>query len=149
MAAERRIPIDQQSDIVAARRESRSVALELGFSSAELAVIATAISEIARNIVRYAKRGEIVLEAVENNQRLGIRVTARDAGPGIPNVELAMQDGYSTSKGLGLGLPGARRLMDEFVIVSELGKGTRIEHDQVAPMNEAARAELARPGDEA
>ena len=126
MASERRIPINQQSDIVTARRESRSVAVELGFSSAEHAVIATAISEIARNIVLYAKRGEIVLDPIEKEQRIGIRITASDSGPGIPDIELAMRDGYSTSKGLGLGLPGARRLMDEFVLVSQVGKGTRI-----------------------
>jgi serine/threonine-protein kinase RsbT len=126
VAEDQRIQIAHESDIVAARRASRDVAAPLGFSSGELAVIATAISEIARNIVVYAKRGEICLELVEKNGRRGIRVVAIDNGPGIRDVPLAMRDGYSTSRGLGLGLPGARRLMDEFEISSEPEKGTTI-----------------------
>jgi serine/threonine-protein kinase RsbT len=122
----RRIPISHESDIVAARRGSREVAASLGLSSGELAVIATAISEIARNIVVYAKRGVISLRLVERNGRKGIEVVALDDGPGIADLGLAMQDGFSTNKGLGLGLPGARRLMDEFHIVSAPGKGTTI-----------------------
>ena len=126
MAEDQRIHIAHESDIVTARRASREVAAALGFSSGELAVIATAISEIARNIVVYAKRGDISLELVEKNGRRGIRVVAVDHGPGIRDVPLAMRDGYSTSRGLGLGLPGAQRLMDEFEISSELEKGTTI-----------------------
>jgi serine/threonine-protein kinase RsbT len=97
----------------------------VGASAGELTLIATAISEVARNIVSYAKQGEIVLSLVEGSRR-GIKVVARDQGPGIPDVERAMQDGYSTGGGLGLGLPGAKRLMDGFSIVSEVGKGTTV-----------------------
>lgn len=124
MAGEIRVAIAHEADIVAARRESRAAAAGLGFTGGELAVIATAVSEIARNILVYAKRGEIALEVIERGGRRGLRVTARDEGPGIPDIELAMKDGYSTSRGLGLGLPGARRLMDEFELVSEVGAGT-------------------------
>jgi len=88
--------------------------------------VATAISEIARNIIQYAGEGEVVLSEVRKEGRSGILIVARDQGPGIANLELAMQDGYSTSGGLGLGLSGARRLVDEFEIVSELGKGTTV-----------------------
>ena len=90
-----------------------------------MTLIATAISELARNIVQYARQGEIVLSAVEGSRR-GIQIVARDHGPGISDLELAMRDGYSTGGSLGLGLPGARRLMDEFAIDSEVGKGTTI-----------------------
>lgn len=88
--------------------------------------MATAISELARNIVRYAVRGEIILRLVQNDGKKGIEVVANDDGPGIPDVGLAMQDGYSTSGGLGLGLPGTRRLMDDFEITSDFGKGTTV-----------------------
>ena len=90
-----------------------------------MTLIATAISELARNIVQYAQRGEIILSVVEGSRR-GIQIVARDQGPGIPDLELAMRDGYSTGGSLGLGLPGARRLMDEFAIDSEVGKGTTV-----------------------
>jgi serine/threonine-protein kinase RsbT len=99
------------------------MAARLGFSPADLALVATAISELARNILQHAKQGQIVLRLLENSPR-GIVVVARDEGPGIADVDLAMQDGYSTGGGLGLGLPGAKRLMDEFDIVTEVGKGT-------------------------
>ncbi len=96
------------------------------FATAEATLIATAISELARNIVLYAKCGEIVLKIVENGTRHGIRIIARDEGPGIADLDRAMQLGYSTSGSLGLGLPGVKKLMDEFEIVSERGKGTRV-----------------------
>lgn len=102
------------------------MASQLGFSAADLALIATAISELARNIVLYAKEGEIVLGLSENGDRRGITVVARDEGPGIPDVERALQEGYSTSRSLGLGLPGVRRLMDDFHITSEVGSGTTV-----------------------
>jgi serine/threonine-protein kinase RsbT len=121
--AELRTPIASEADIVLARQQGRNLAAELGASLSDLTLIATAISELARNIVTYAKRGEIVLSVVEGSRR-GIRIVASDQGPGIPDVNLAMRDGYSTGGGLGLGLPGAKRLMDEFSIVSEIGKGT-------------------------
>ena len=114
------------SDVVAARQKGRELASQCGFQSTDLAVVATAISELARNIVRYAIRGEIILRLVQNDGKKGIEVVANDDGPGIPDVGLAMQDGYSTSGGLGLGLPGTRRLMDDFEISSDYGKGTTV-----------------------
>mgnify|MGYP001343165395 FL=1 len=126
MAAERRVVIRSDRDIVVARQEGRALAERLGFTGTDLVAIATAISEIARNIIQYAGEGEVVLSEVRKEGRSGILIVARDQGPGIANLELAMQDGYSTSGGLGLGLSGARRLVDEFEIVSELGKGTTV-----------------------
>lgn len=126
MANELLLPIASDADVIAARQRGRELAAEHGFSAGDQTVIAVAISEVARNIVRYAKRGEIALRAVNSANRVGIVVLARDQGPGIRDLNLAMQDGYSTSGGLGLGLPGARRLMDDFEIHSELGKGTII-----------------------
>jgi serine/threonine-protein kinase RsbT len=120
-----RIPIRVDADIVAARRAARELASRLGFSGTELTVIATAVSEVARNIVRFAGVGQIVVELLEQPRR-GVHVVARDAGPGIFDVERALTDGYSTYHGLGLGLPGARRLMDEFAVVSEMGRGTTV-----------------------
>lgn len=109
-----------------ARFEGRRLALEAGFYGTDLTVIATAISELARNIVEYAGNGEIILSLVQDTDRNGFRVEAWDQGPGIPNIELAMQDGYSTGGGLGLGLPGTKRLMDEFLINSRVGEATRV-----------------------
>ena len=126
MADEIRIPIGSESEIVTARQQGRALAAPLGFSRVDLTLIATAISEVARNIVVYAQRGEIVLSLADQGSRPGIVVVARDDGPGIPDLGQAMQDGYSTSRSLGLGLPGAKRLMDEFDIVSQVGKGTTI-----------------------
>lgn len=120
------VPISSDADIVIARQQGRALAERIGFTGSNLAVVATAISEVARNIVEYAKRGEIVLKPVNQGGRQGLTVMARDQGPGIPDIALAMQDGYSTAKGLGLGLPGARRLMDEFEIISKVGRGTTV-----------------------
>jgi serine/threonine-protein kinase RsbT len=125
-ADETHVPIDRDGDIIAARQKARELAVQVGFSGSDLTIIATAISEVARNIVVYATRGEIVLSAVQRGSQRGVLVVARDHGPGIPDIERAMRDGFSTGKSLGLGLPGARRLMDEFEIVSEIGKGTTI-----------------------
>ena len=119
------VRIQGDPDIVAARKAAREVAARLGFSRTDLTLIATAVSEISRNIVRFAGRGEVVIELLEQ-PRPGVRITARDAGPGIADVEQALTDGYSTSQGLGLGLPGARRLVDEFAVVSEVGRGTTV-----------------------
>ena len=116
--------IRTESDIVTARRQGREVAARVGFASIDRALIATAISELARNIVLYAGRGEISLGPIEDGSRRGIAVVARDQGPGISRVEEAMRDGFSTSGGLGLGLPGVRRLMDEIAISTRVGKGT-------------------------
>lgn len=120
------VPIRAEVDVVLARQEARRLASALRFSGAELTLIATVISEVARNIVAYAGKGEIMLRIVQQGQRRGLLVVARDQGPGIADIELALQDGYSTSRGLGLGLPGSKRLMDEFNVVSEVGKGTEI-----------------------
>jgi serine/threonine-protein kinase RsbT len=120
------VPIRADVDVVFARQEARRLLAGLRFSSSELTLIATAISEVARNIVAYAGSGEVVLRVVQRGQRRGLVVIARDRGPGIADIERAMQDGYSTSRGLGLGLPGSKRLMDEFDLVSEVGKGTEI-----------------------
>lgn len=119
------IAIHADGDIVAARQAARELAARLGFPRTELTLIATAVSEIARNIVRFAGSGEVVVELVDR-PRAGVRVVARDTGPGIEDVERAMADGYSTYHGLGLGLPGARRLMDEFAVNSEVGRGTTV-----------------------
>jgi serine/threonine-protein kinase RsbT len=118
------VPIRTEIDVVIARQRARELASELRFSSSELTLIATAISEVARNIVIYAGAGEITLRIVEQGQRRGFVVFASDRGPGIADIERAMQDGYSTSRGLGVGLPGSKRLMDEFAVSSEVGKGT-------------------------
>jgi serine/threonine-protein kinase RsbT len=120
------IPVSSEIDIVTARQKGRELAAGLGFSNTELTLIATAISEVTRNIVEYAKRGELCLSFVQQGNKRGIAVIASDRGPGIPNIKLAMQDGYSTGHSLGLGLPGAKRLMDEFEIVSVVGKGTKV-----------------------
>jgi serine/threonine-protein kinase RsbT len=125
-AADLVVSIRVEVDVVLARQEARRLAADLRFTGAELTLIATVISEVARNIVAYAGKGEIALRIVQQGQRRGLRVVARDRGPGIPDIELAMQDGYSTSRGLGLGLPGSKRMMDEFNIVSEVGKGTEV-----------------------
>jgi|SRR5215472_350075 len=119
-----RIPIGSDRDIVKARQEGRRVAGELGFSSTDLVLVATAISELARNIVSYAKTGEIDIRPIVNSAHRGIEIIARDEGPGIRDVDRALQVGFSTSAGLGMGLPGVRRLMDEFKIQSNFGHGT-------------------------
>ena len=126
MAAETCVPIEQESDIVTARQIGRELAAASGLSRTEQTLIATAISELARNIVVYARRGEVVLAAISDNGRRGVMVVARDEGPGIANPDLAMRDGYSTGNSLGMGLPGARRLMDEFELSTALGKGTTV-----------------------
>lgn len=126
IADEVRVLIDCDAAIVSARQKGRELASQCGFPSTDLAVVATAISELARNIVRYAVRGEVTIRLVDDHGKRGIEVVAADEGPGIPDIALAMQDGYSSSGGLGLGLPGTRRLMDEFEITSDLGKGTTV-----------------------
>lgn len=122
---EARIPIHGDPDIVRARQAARELASRVGFSPTDLTAIATAVSEIARNIVRFAGSGELVIELLDD-PRPGLRMVARDTGPGIPDVQRALADGYSTYKGLGLGLPGARRLMDEFSVISEVDRGTTV-----------------------
>ncbi|HEY3252746.1 MAG TPA: anti-sigma regulatory factor [Polyangiaceae bacterium] len=126
MPPESSVPIERELDIVKARQQGRELAAAIGFSSTDQTLLATAISEVARNIVSYAGRGEILLTAILDGTRRGILVVARDQGPGIANTELAMRDGYSTGNSLGVGLPGARRLVDDFELVSALGVGTTV-----------------------
>jgi serine/threonine-protein kinase RsbT len=121
-----RIDIAHESDIVTARQRGRELAGALGFSSTDQTIIALAISEIARNITSYAQRGFIVLSRLQDISRRGIMIVATDEGPGIPDIELAMRDGYSTGRSLGVGLPGSRRVMDEFELLSTVGRGTTI-----------------------
>ena len=118
------VQVQSEVDIVTARRAARALAQELGFSAIELTMIVTAISELARNIVRYAGHGAIHLKVERNHVMTGMVVVASDDGPGIVDVAKAMQDGFSTSGGLGMGLPGVRRLMDDFRIECPTGGGT-------------------------
>ena len=129
MDTETQTEINSATDIVTARQRGRTLAIELGFNGADVTLIAAAISEVARNIVDHAKKGEIVMSCINaaiNGGKRGIQIIARDQGPGIRDVAQAMQYGYSTRKGLGVGLPGAKWLMDEFDIASEVGRGTTI-----------------------
>lgn len=129
MEPETQTDIHSAVDIVTARQRGRTLALEIGFNGADVTLIAAAISEVARNIVDHAKKGEIMmcsLNSAANGGKKGIQIIARDEGPGIRDVAQAMQYGYSTRKGLGVGLPGAKWLMDEFDIASEVGRGTTI-----------------------
>ncbi len=123
---EERIAIESDSDVVTARQRARELAADVDLSSTDQTLLATAISEVARNITAYAGRGEVALRVLQDRGREGIEVVASDEGPGIANVELAMQDGFSTGRSLGLGLPGARRLMDEFEVKTDAGKGTTV-----------------------
>jgi serine/threonine-protein kinase RsbT len=127
MEAECRVPVQSERDIVLARQKGRAMATQLKFSLGNATLIATAISELARNIVSYAGRGEIIMSVVRNSERTGITVVASDNGPGISDLTLALRDGFSTSGSLGIGLPGVRRLMDEFDIDSQPDRGTIVK----------------------
>ena len=120
------LPVRQEDDVVRVRKVVRQWAVELGFSLVEQTKIVTASSELARNTVIYGGGGVVRLEAHNDSNRRGLRLTFEDRGPGIADIPQALKDGYTTGTGLGLGLGGARRLMDEFDISSETGKGTRI-----------------------
>jgi serine/threonine-protein kinase RsbT len=120
------VAIRSDADIVRARQMGRLLAETRGFTGVDLTFIVTAISEIARNIVTYAGVGEITLRAAQSGAKRGISVVARDNGPGVSDIALAMQDGFSTKNSLGLGLPGCKRLMDDFQIASEPGHGTTV-----------------------
>jgi serine/threonine-protein kinase RsbT len=117
------IAVRADADIITARQRGRDLGAELGFPKTDLALIATAISELARNILTYAGEGEIEVAVQEGEGRRGILIVARDQGPGIADIALALQDGYSTSRSLGIGLPGVGRLMDEIEVTSEPGSG--------------------------
>jgi serine/threonine-protein kinase RsbT len=121
-----RISIESDADVVTARQRARALAVGLDMPTTDQTLLATAISEIARNITAYAVRGEVLLDVVQDGARRGVRVVASDDGPGIEDLEKALQDGYTTGGGLGLGLPGARRLVDEFEIKTAPGEGTRV-----------------------
>jgi serine/threonine-protein kinase RsbT len=127
LAADTQIHITSDRDVVTARQHGRAVALQAGFSLSEATLIATAISELARNIVSYARQGSITLRPVNGSSGTrGLTIVASDSGPGIADIPQALRDGYSSSGGLGLGLPGVRRLMDEFDIASQAGGGTTV-----------------------
>ena len=121
------VDVGHPDDIVAARQAGHQLARDMGFSLTDVTMIATAISEIARNITSYAGRGVVRVMVTERENRQALVVRAEDDGPGIADIERAMEDGYSTGRGLGMGLPGARRLMDRLIVESALGKGTVIE----------------------
>jgi|SRR6478736_4994283 len=123
---ELRVRISSSFDITTARQLGRRLAVDLGLPDSEVTLLATAISEVARNIVEHARRGEVLFKILENGVKRGLQIIARDDGPGIPDVQRAMQYGYSTAGGLGVGLPGAKWLMDEFAIDSTVGQGTRV-----------------------
>ena len=120
------IPIAQDTDIVRARQLGREMAADAGCSTTDLTMVATAISEIARNMLTHAGGGDVELVLVEDHGRQSLVITARDHGPGIADLDRALQDGYTTGDGLGLGLPGARRLMDEFTVTSDPRRGTTV-----------------------
>jgi len=121
-----RIAIDSDKGVMSARQKGRELAISLGIAGSDLTLMATAIFEIARNIVQYAGHGEIEFRSIVQEGKRGLQIIARDSGPGIADIGEAMRDGFTTSRGMGLGLPGARRLMDDFEIFSEPGKGTTI-----------------------
>jgi serine/threonine-protein kinase RsbT len=145
MGDEVRVPITTDADLVTARAEGRAMAERLGFPRPDPTLIATAISEIARNIVVHVGRGEIILEPFEDANRYGVVVIARDEGPGIRDVEAALRDDYSGRGGLGLGLAGARRLMDDFEVTSDPDTGTTVTmrkwrfRDELARLREERR----------
>ncbi len=118
--------IEYERDIVMARQKAREIARELSFSLVDQTRIITAVSELARNIYEYAGTGQIIIEKKSAEYNEGLMITFTDQGPGIEDIELAMQEGYTTRKGLGVGLPGSKRLMDDFEIVSAVGKGTTV-----------------------
>ena len=121
------ILITCDKDVVTARQQGRAAALRTGFSVSDATLIATAISELARNIVSYASQGSVTLKPIRGaNGAAGLTIIAADQGPGISDVGQALRDGYSTSGGLGLGLPGVKRLMDEFDVASTAGLGTTV-----------------------
>ncbi len=120
------VPIRSENDMVAVRKSVREAANRLGFGLTDVTRIVTAASELARNVYHYAGSGVMRWRALDAGDQTGLELTFEDQGPGIPDVEQAMQEGYSTGKGLGMGLPGTKRLMDEMQIKSEVGKGTTV-----------------------
>ncbi|MGG3196443.1 MULTISPECIES: ATP-binding protein [Priestia] len=121
------IDIHTEVDIVEARQKGRMFSNCLGFSTLDQARIITAISELSRNIYKYATTGKIIMEIIENQLEIGLKIIAIDKGPGIKNIQKAMESGYTTSGGLGVGLSGVKKLMDEFTISSQEDHGVNIE----------------------
>jgi serine/threonine-protein kinase RsbT len=126
MPRDEKMSIQSSADIVLVRQAVRQFAVELGFRLVDQTKIVTAASELARNTLDYGGGGTVKLEALEEGSRRGLRLTFEDSGPGIPDIELALKDGYTTGGGLGLGLSGTKRLVNEFNIVSHVGEGTCI-----------------------
>jgi len=123
----RSIALESEHDIAVARGEARAFAAALGFRVIDQTRLATVTSELARNVVKYAGRGRMIAQPTSDARgRAGLRLIFEDSGPGIPDIAAAMRDGFSTGRGLGKGLPGSKRLVDEFRIESEVGRGTRI-----------------------
>lgn len=120
------MPIRSSQDLVLVRQAVRTWTAELKFSLVEQTKMVTAASELARNTLDYGKGGEVTLQVVQEGIRKGLRLSFEDRGPGIPDIELALRDGYTSGGGMGLGLGGARRLVNEFDIVSKVGEGTRV-----------------------
>ena len=148
MGDEVRVPISADEDLVSARAAGRELAERLGFPRPDPTLIATAISEVARNIIVHVGQGEIVLKPLDEADRYGLVVIARDEGAGIRDVESALRDDYSGRGGLGLGLPGARRLMDEFEITSDPDNGTTVTMKKWRQRDELARLRRERRRDE-
>ena len=126
MPNEVRVKIASHADVVAARQEARALAIEAGFSLCDSTLITTAISEMSRNVLEYAQTGEVTISLLRNGTKSGVKIVVNDCGPGIADIGQVMQDGYSSRKGMGIGLPGTKRLMDEFEIRSKLGNGTTV-----------------------
>lgn len=121
-----RVAIRSSEDVVKVRQQTRAFAIAAGLGLVDQTKIVTAASELARNVVDYAGEGEVCMEVIEDGGRRGVRLAFEDRGPGIPDVQAALKDGFTTGSGLGLGLGGARRLANEFSIESEVGIGTKI-----------------------
>ena len=122
-----RIEIRCEEDIILSRTAARNLADELGFSVMNKTRVATAVSELARNVIQHASGGYMEMESVSESSKQGIRCAFVDEGPGIENIEQALSDGFSTGNSLGQGLPGSKRLVDELNVISDVGKGTRVE----------------------
>lgn len=121
-----RVTIEAPTDIIAARQQARALAGEAGFSTCDSTLITTAVSEMTRNILEYAGRGEVIISLLKKGSKSGVQIVAQDQGPGIADIAQVMKDGYSSRKGMGIGLPGTKRLMDEFAIKSRVGSGTTV-----------------------
>ena len=120
------MPVTSENDAVSVRRAVRQAVIPLGFGVTDVTRIVTAASELTRNILKYAGSGSIRWRTIQNGARVGIELTFVDQGPGIPDIDQAMQEGFTTGRGLGLGLPGSKRLMDEMIVESAVGTGTTI-----------------------